>query len=196
MNWNRKNMAEHQKQALRKKFLALLKNQKEGLRNQKSKLIAGKFCSLMEFHSAHCVMIYSALQEEVDTAGIRAQAHTLGKKVAFPMMIDKSKDMIPVMVSAKERLEPGPYGIRQPVNPCHQICDLQEIDLVAVPGVAFDHKGNRLGRGQGCYDRFLKKLPPATSTVGLAFDFQVVEDLPVVSDYDVPVSFVLANELF
>ena len=65
--------------------------------------------------------------------------------------------------------------------------------MVVVPGVAFDKKNNRLGRGKGYYDRFLKMLPFSTPTIGLAFDFQIVENLPVKEPHDVPVSQVIYN---
>ena len=57
--------------------------------------------------------------------------------------------------------------------------NLKDIDLVVVPGVAFDKKGNRLGRGKGCYDYFLKSLSPQTTTIGLAFDFQILPNIPI-----------------
>lgn len=186
-------MDQHLKKALRNKILQLLKNQKEDVRIQKSKLIADKFCCLPEFLSAGCVMIYSAFDKEVDTQQIRERAHTLGKKVAFPMIIKETKEIIPAVVAANEDLVSGPYGIAQPHNENNQAIELKDIDLIAVPGVAFDQKGNRLGRGQGYYDRFLRRLPDSTPSVGLAFDFQVVSSLPVVPGQDMPVSFVVAN---
>ena len=65
-----------------------------------------------------------------------------------------------------------------------------DIDLIVVPGVAFDKKNIRLGRGHGYYDRFLSGLPKRTKTIGLAFDFQVLEDLPQ-DPHDVPVSTII-----
>ena len=67
----------------------------------------------------------------------------------------------------------------------------EEIDLVIVPGLAFDLKGNRLGRGAGYYDRFLKILAPEVPSIGLAFGFQIVEDIPV-HLHDMPVFRVLS----
>jgi 5-formyltetrahydrofolate cyclo-ligase len=68
---------------------------------------------------------------------------------------------------------------------------LEDIDLIIVPGIAFDKKNVRLGRGHGYYDRFLCALPNKTRTVGLAFDFQVVEHLPQDS-HDIPVWMTIA----
>jgi 5-formyltetrahydrofolate cyclo-ligase len=67
-----------------------------------------------------------------------------------------------------------------------------DLDLVIVPGIAFDKKGRRLGRGKGCYDRFLKALPKDTPTIGLAFDFQVLPEIPATA-HDVGVKKFISN---
>jgi 5-formyltetrahydrofolate cyclo-ligase len=59
-----------------------------------------------------------------------------------------------------------------------------------VPGLAFDKKGNRLGRGKGCYDRFLKRLPKKIPTIGLAFDFQILPKIPA-KTHDISVNKVI-----
>ena len=71
--------------------------------------------------------------------------------------------------------------------------DLGNIELVVVPGVAFDRRNFRLGRGGGYYDRFLAKIPSHTPTIGLAFDFQMIDALPEKETHDRPVSLVLTN---
>lgn len=71
----------------------------------------------------------------------------------------------------------GQYGILEPVKKCR--VSPEKIGLVVVPGIAFDKKGNRLGRGKGYYDRFLELLPESVPRIGLAFDFQILPFLPV-----------------
>jgi 5-formyltetrahydrofolate cyclo-ligase len=88
------------------------------------------------------------------------------------------------------KLKLGPYGVHEPVEEkCLRLADL---DLIIVPGLAFDKSGNRLGRGKGYYDRFLSKLPSDTQSVGLAFDFQILPFVPT-TEHDVSVTRVISN---
>jgi 5-formyltetrahydrofolate cyclo-ligase len=68
--------------------------------------------------------------------------------------------------------------------------DLDQIEIILVPGIAFDKDGNRLGHGKGYFDRFLRKIPKTTYTIGLAYEFQILKDLPI-SKADIPVSTVI-----
>ena len=100
------------------------------------------------------------------------------------MLACEAKDM-------NKELHHGPYGIRQPKEKSKKPVGLKSINLVIVPGIAFSHDGQRLGRGGGYFDRFLKKLPKKTLKVGLAFDFQIVKDIPFFP-HDIPVDLVLS----
>ncbi|MGE5197323.1 MAG: 5-formyltetrahydrofolate cyclo-ligase, partial [Deltaproteobacteria bacterium] len=82
----------------------------------------------------------------------------------------------------------GLYGVIEPA--IEQPVNLEEIDLVIVPGLAFNKQGRRLGRGKGCYDRFLKKLPDKATSIGLAFDFQILPAIPATTE-DVSVNKVI-----
>ena len=117
-----------------------------------------------------------------------------GKKVVVPRVVSETKEIIASEIDdAKKDLELGPYGIYHPRKDVRlEEIPLEEIDLVIVPGVAFDEENNRLGRGEGYYDRFLKKLPDRIPTIGLCFDFQRINYLPKDS-HDIPVSKVITN---
>ena len=82
----------------------------------------------------------------------------------------------PCIWDGRQRLEKGHYGILEPAQ--KRFCEIKALDLVIVPGVAFDRRGNRLGRGKGYYDGFLSRLPKDTPSIGLAFDFQILPTLP------------------
>ena len=99
--------------------------------------------------------------------------------------------MIPTLTDSLENLKKGPYGILEPDKQPSKALDVGAIDMVVVPGIAFDVKNHRLGRGSGYYDRFLFSLNERTVTVGLAFDFQVIDCLPV-EQHDVALHCVLS----
>ena len=136
-------------------------------------------------------MFYASMNEEVDTSLMIDGALEMGKRVALPLCTSQ-KGIIPKEITDRHTdLEKGTYGIYEP-RKSQKDAHLSEIDLVVIPGVAFDRGNGRLGRGKGYYDRFLKGLPPGRFCIGLAFDFQIVEDLPKDS-HDIPVSMVITN---
>ena len=182
------------KSSLRKKILTLLRNQKEEDRLKKSGKILKKLFSLPEFQKARVVLFYASFDGEVETFEMMKQAQKLKKKIALPVIIKDQKKILPKLVENLEAgLGKGMYGIHEPSREYSQALELDQLDLVLVPGIVFDKDNYRLGRGHGYYDRFLAQLPPAVPTIGLAFDFQVVERLPHREHHDVPVSRVIFN---
>lgn len=123
------------------------------------------------------VVLYSPIGHEVATQEIRDHALRIGKKVFYPRL-GKGDDLALIQVASAEQLRTGRYGILEPTgdNPLTQRD--QERLIVFVPGLAFDLQGNRLGRGKGWYDRVLKMLGEGPRFVALAYEFQIVEDLP------------------
>lgn len=178
---------------LRKIILAKVKNLKEEERQRKSLLIKNKLFKLSVFKKAKTVMFYMSKDGEVDTIPMIKEAIQKGKKVVVPITLTSEKELAVSLISGNEReLEIGPWGVKQPKKTYLRPINLENIDLVVVPGLAFDSKNNRLGRGGGYYDCFLKKLPESISTVGLAFDFQIVKNLPTAS-HDVKVQTLLTS---
>ena len=185
-------MQENSKSITRGKLLSLLDNQDKEERLNKSRIIQGKLFAAPEFVRARMVLFYASFDGEVETFEMMKQAQKLGKKIVLPVIIKDKKQIIPSLAGDLEKeIEPGPYGIRQPKE--HRPVALNDIDLAIVPGVAFDRHNNRLGRGGGYYDRFLASLPKETPTLGLAFDFQILESLPFCQEHDRAVSRVLVN---
>lgn len=183
------------KQDLRQKVLTLLRKQKEEERIAKSLVILDKLFKRPEFQGALTILFYAAFDGEVDTFEMMKRAQQSGKRIGLPYIVRNEKRMIPIVVeSLEEDLETGPYGVRQPKHThSDRALSKDELDLVIVPGIAFDRNNHRLGRGQGYYDRFLRELSARTPTIGLAFDFQLVDRLPPPEEHDVPVSCVLIN---
>ncbi len=175
------------KKRIRSKILVKLNLQKEEDRKRKSEIIKKKLFGTKIFQKAKRVMFYISFDGEVDTKEMIKEAIKSGKMVAVPVC-GKGRIIKPVILPTKAKLKKGPYGVCEPA--IKRSINLENLDLVIVPGVAFNKKGNRLGRGKGCYDYFLKKFPQRIPTIGLAFDFQILPSLPATSE-DVSVNKVI-----
>ncbi len=180
------------KGSLRKYYLELLKKQADADRKAKSQLIEVKLFELEAIKKAKTILFYASLPGEVNTFAMITKAIELKKHICLPAVVKNQKKMIPTLTKNLTNLENGHYGILEPRHDASLEVTLKEIDAVIVPGLAFDKSCNRLGRGAGYYDRFLATLPDATVTVGLAFDFQLIDRLPV-EEHDVPLSVIVTN---
>lgn len=138
-------------------------------------------------HDAAVVMAYYSLPDEVNTHDLLDELVEAGKTVLLPRVVD-DETMVLRRYCSKADLREGAFHIMEPVG--ELFTDFQQIDVVLVPGVAFDSQGHRLGRGRGYYDRFLHTLQPEVLTLGVCFDFQKVSEVPV-DPYDVRVKRVV-----
>jgi 5-formyltetrahydrofolate cyclo-ligase len=173
---------------LRQKILRRLKRQSNKTRRKKSRLIQKRLFRQAAFQKAKVVLFYFAKQEEVQTDLIIKDALKLGKKIAVPVVKVDERKMVACLLKNPLNVCLGPYGIREPLGKSELA--LKKIDLVVAPGLAFDRKGKRLGRGKGYYDKFLKNLPKKIPVFGLAYACQIVKSLPS-AIHDQPVSKVI-----
>ncbi|MBN1353707.1 MAG: 5-formyltetrahydrofolate cyclo-ligase [Candidatus Omnitrophica bacterium] len=165
-----------------------IKSHSELEKSEKSAIIKARLFNEEEFKKANVVMFYVSLKDEVDTLGMIDEALEAGKRVCVPVILREEKRLIAGEIKDRKKdLERQHFGIYQPKEGHVSEVPLEDIDLVVVPGIAFDSNNVRLGRGHGYYDRFLCAVPDKAKTIGLAFDFQVVQDLPKDS-HDIPVS--------
>lgn len=132
---------------------------------------------------ANTVFLYHALTDEVDTTILIDAAMQEGKTVLLPV-IDGDDLRLKIHTGATQA---GSYSIQEPIG--EEFTCYKEITLAIVPGMAFDKKGNRLGRGRGFYDRTLPKLAEAYK-IGLCFPFQFLESIPCEA-YDIKMDAVL-----
>ncbi|MCX5716447.1 MAG: 5-formyltetrahydrofolate cyclo-ligase [Candidatus Omnitrophica bacterium] len=182
-----------EKQKLREEILKKLRSQDREELFKKSLLIEEKLFELEEFKKARCVIFYVSFGGEVHTHRMIDESIQMGKLVGVPCVIEGKEDLVISLITDRTRqLERGPLGIKQPKVGEIKPIQYEDMDLVVVPGVAFDANNNRLGRGKGYYDRFLKKLSHKTTTAGLCFDFQITESVPALPD-DIPVRMLLSN---
>ena len=179
---------------IRKRLLTLLRKQKEEDRRRKSQVILDRLFALPEFQRSRTIVFYASFDGEVETFEMMKQAKKLGKNIALPTIKRDQKKIVPMLIEDLQKdLSVGSYGIREPKGSHLKPLDLDDIDLVIVPGVAFDRNNNRLGRGAGYYDRFLSQLPTEIPKIGLAFDFQMLDSLPQQAEHDIPVSRIIVN---
>lgn len=176
---------------LRTKLLRLLRQQKEEARRRKSEAIRQQVTRLPEFQQASTVCCYVALPYEVQTWRLIDEMLAQGKRVVVPVTRQRSQRLtLSEVRDWRAELAPGSFGVHEPVPSAVRRIRRQALDLVLVPGLAFDHRGHRLGHGHGYFDRFLARLPRRVTTIGLAYRFQLVDHLPV-APHDHPVDRVV-----
>lgn len=139
--------------------------------------VCDNLCDQSAFKKAETVLVYLSTPHEVDTSQIALRAWDLSKRVLAPRVSWEQRRMLPVEIrSLTSDVRDGIMGLREPV--AGMPIPVSEIDLVIVPGLGFDAKGNRLGRGRGFYDRFLSHRDLRGVSCGVAFESQVVEAIP------------------
>lgn len=169
-----------EKKKLRKKMIKIRKEIPEDEVNKRSLVIKEKFVKTPDFEKANCIMAYLPFQNEVDTMPIINHAIENNKKVTTPKTYPETKHMVPALLKDLEfDLEYGNYGILEPREDRLFAADPAELDLVIVPGVAFDIDGYRLGYGGGYYDRFVSKLRKDAVLAAVSFEEQIVEKVPL-----------------
>lgn len=130
-----------------------------------------------EYRKAEVVMLFLSTAHEVDTSQIALQCWADLKRVLAPKVSWEQRRMLPIEIrSLTTDVRPGVMGIREPVD--GMPIPVADIDLVIVPGLGFDARGNRLGRGRGFYDRFLSHPDMRATTCGLALEDQFVGTVP------------------
>lgn len=124
--------------------------------------------------AARCIMLYSALEDEVATEDLIELLYQQGKDVLLPRVIADGQ-MEVRHYQGSQSLRQGAYHIMEPMGPVCEHPDM--IEVAVVPGMCFDAQGNRLGRGKGYYDRFLAQCPRIYK-IGICFDFQKMPHIP------------------
>lgn len=136
-----------------------------------SQALAQRLLELPELQQAHVVMSYGATPEEIDPSECEARLRSRGARVAHPRV--EADGLAVVEVTATSAFSTGFAGIQEPLGPA---MDPQHVDVVLVPGLAFDRSGRRLGQGKAYYDRLLPAMRAVR--IGVAFDEQVIEQVP------------------
>lgn len=159
-----------EKKELRQQVRALKKQHTAEQLALESERIMDKLSNHPDFQNSEIVMLYASLPDEVQTLGFIEEWRNR-KRIILPTVV--GDDIVPVELAADSRMTEGDFHILEPDSPPYE----GPIDLIVVPGMAFDRQGHRLGRGKGYYDRFLIKYPEV-KTIGICFGFQMLEAVP------------------
>ncbi|HIK01520.1 TPA: 5-formyltetrahydrofolate cyclo-ligase [archaeon] len=158
---------------------------------KKSEVIGEKLLQLQEISESSKIMLYSSLESEVDTAVIIRFCLKSGKEVYLPRTDIKTRKMEAVRIKKfPDEVESASFGILEPKKELPACESIREIDLVIVPGVAFDESGNRLGYGFGFYDRFLAEI--RAPKIGLSFESHILDIVPTES-HDIKVDKIVTE---
>lgn len=179
------------KDQLRDRFKKIRAETNSGMAESASQNVWSFLRNLPDFDRAKGIGAFASIPGEIDTLSILEGVLGLGKKLYLPKMEKDKSHFIFYPVTDLKNLAPGAFGIMEPTG--RHPAAWEELDLVLVPGLAFDPMGNRLGFGKGYYDRALPSLKNSALTVGLAYSFQIVEQLPA-DQGDVPVKALLTEK--
>lgn len=139
------------------------------------------------------ILMYMALDDEVNIDGLIELSRINGKNIAVPYCTDNDGEMEFYYINTLDDLVVGKFGVREPnIKVCKKMTDYKD-SVILVPAIAFDTNGYRLGYGKGYYDRFLAKYP--FISVGLCYNSLIVDKLPI-NEYDKSVDYIITDARF
>lgn len=172
------------RQIFQKKRAALTKKEAASLSGK----ITKRLSKIDEFKNSRIFSIYLPINNEVNTDETIKILIAQDKVVNLPRFFKKANQYYLVQFDNWQKLETGPFGIRQPEST--KIVDPAKINLAILPGVAFDKRGVRLGYGKGVFDQLLNNS--RAFKIGLAYDFQIVDVLPK-EEHDLVMDLVITD---
>lgn len=157
-----------------------------------SNRIKNKLFKMKEFKQSSCQMFYISYDNEVYTHDMIKECLKNKKKVIVPVSDRKNRCLILSELNSWNDLVTGSYGILEPRIDKIKKVPIEKVDLIIVPGVGFDEHGRRIGHGKGYYDNLLSSSKNALH-IGLAFEVQIVKEIPVDS-HDIPVNKIITEK--
>ncbi|MEN8257519.1 MAG: 5-formyltetrahydrofolate cyclo-ligase [Thermodesulfobacteriota bacterium] len=179
--------------ALRQEMLSRRDGLAGQVRQEKSRALAERLGHLESFAQASAILFFVSFRSEVDTFFLMRQALERGVQVAAPLTLTKEKKLQVFAIRDLDTdLVSGYQGIWEPDPEGCTLLPPSSLDLVVVPGSVFDRQGGRMGYGGGYYDRFLAEDAPQAIRVGICFDLQLVDKVPMAS-HDQYLDFVVTE---
>ena len=181
------------KQRIREEILGLRGEIPSSQKSEHSHSIFQKLIGLDFFKTSQNIMAYVAFRNEVDTLPVIRHCLSESKRIIVPMTVPKTRELLLSELKDPERdLRPGTFGVPEPAPEFIRPFPAQDLDLILVPGVAFDEQGFRIGYGAGYYDRFFARLTRKIPSIGLAFELQIIDRVPA-EPTDQPVDFIITE---
>lgn len=164
-------------------------------RDELSRRIAARVMALPEYAEASTVLLYVSVGDEVRTGDLIRRCMEAGRRAVIPYCLPDELELF--LLRNLDELTPGMLDILEPrpelrADPRRRV-PIEEVDLVLVPGLAFDRRGGRLGHGKAYYDKLLGGKAESTRTVGLAFECQLVDEVPM-APHDVFLDRIVTEE--
>jgi 5-formyltetrahydrofolate cyclo-ligase len=183
-----------QKATIRKEILEKRESRDTATSTAQSHSIVSTLLDCKEFQAADKILIYLSKDGEVGTDSLLSRAFELGKRVCVPVVDQESKELrISELPGPETGFRLGAFGVREPEEEDLNLVPPDEIDLVVVPGLAFDRRGGRIGYGKGYYDGLLKRLGSHVPRIALAFDFQILDSVPQ-DENDIKVNAIITEK--
>ena len=187
--------SDNPKAALRAQVIAARDALPAAARREHAARITQQLLELDAYRNAACMLAYISFGSEFDTGALVADALARGKKLCLPRVDRATHNLEIYCVEDLERdLQAGAWGIREPRTGCLR-ADLDRIDFVLVPGVAFTPRCERLGYGRGYYDRLIANFARRPPLVAAAFALQVHDEIPLTAN-DQRVDIVVTENSF
>jgi 5-formyltetrahydrofolate cyclo-ligase len=182
------------KDEIRRKILKKRLSQSSEDIRDKSQQVFLSLAETVEYINSRNIMFYVATRSEVQTEEMIKMSIEMGKNVFVPIILPECLNLVPSKILDFDvELEKGKKGILEPKKEYYRLFSPENIDLIIVPGVAFDLSGNRIGRGFGYYDNFLIKVRSSTKIIALAFEIQIVEKI-ITKKNDIPVHGIITEK--
>lgn len=163
-------------------------------KDRRSEDACSRFCSRSAYATAKTVLVYLHIRTELRTTSLVTNLRRDGKEIVIPFCVGNNLKLF--RFSDPAELAVGGFGILEPLDSLRclpeKLARPHELDLLAVPGVAFDRRGGRIGHGRGYFDRLLRRVRPDAITLGLAFDCQLFDRVPMEA-HDVPLDGVVTE---
>ena len=181
-----------EKTVLRHRILEMRDNLDLSGVEAKSLKITESIIALPEFAKAQTIACYVNKGSEVQTRLLIRKALAAQKKILVPITRKDDPELLFSEIPSLYELSPGPFGIMEPNPSKRKPRDVSISDMIIVPGIVFDVYGHRIGWGRGYYDRALKKLWKGAASVGVCFDMQLVDQIPM-EQFDLPVKILVTE---